>query len=520
MKNKYFPYAVGLLLFAVAFIAGMLTYKDYGITWDELDQRLIGNLTYDYVTTGKKDLLTYIYRFYGTGFELPLAMFERWFHLTEIRDIYYMRHLVTHSLFLLSALSLYILSFRLTRSVVIASLCFLMLLFAPRIYAHSFFNTKDIPFLCMFLITMSFSQLAFSRNKAGLYLALGMLAGYTTSIRVMGIMLFGFIGLFMLLDLWAEKKRSGDLRKQYINIGLYGLGFCVALYVAWPYLWRNPIGNFIESYQVMSHYDWDASVLIGGAYEHTTELPWTYFPTWFVITTPLLWTLTGAAGLVLIVADFVKKPRLFLANGRERNYLLFLLCFLIPVLAVIKLNAVIYDDWRHLYFVYPSFVLAGMYFINKVFVNKYKYAVAGLGALQLALAGMFMVKNHPFQQVYFSDLVNHEEEYLRENYELDYWGASFKEGLQYLATHDSSSNIKIACNYEDPVQHNIIMLNPADRKRFEFVKTVDKADYFITNFRGHKEDYPSKNVAYNIMVLNSSIMRIYKIKNTTATNQQ
>ena len=517
MKNRYFPYLIGLFLFIIALVIGFCTYKDYGISWDETDQRFIGNLSYDYIMNGKNDLLTYAYKNYGTGFEIPLIFFEKWFKLTDIRDIYFMRHLVTHILFLVSALSIYVLSFRLTRNVVIASLCFVMLAFAPRIYAHSFFNTKDIPFLCLFLITLSVCQYAFDKNKASLYLLLGLLTGYTTSVRVMGIMLCGFIGIFLLLDLLAEKKKNVPLKKPALNLGLFAGGFCCALYIAWPYLWRNPIGNFIESYNVMSHYNWDASVLLRGVYEHTTELPWDYFPTWFVITTPVLWILIGVAGMAFIIRDFIKNPKLFIQNTPERNYLLFFVCFLIPVIAVIKLHAIVYDDWRHLYFVYPSFVLAGVYFLNKIFINKFKYIVIGLSAIQLCLLGFFFMKFHPYQQVYFNELVSHEEEYLRDNYELEYWGCSFKQALEHLVAAVPAGVIKIACNYEDPVKHNIIMLNPKDRDRIEFVKNVTDADYFVTNFRGHKEDYPSKNIEMNIMVLNSSIMRIYKIKGTPVT---
>jgi hypothetical protein len=189
----------------------------------------------------------------------------------------------------------------------------------------------------------------------------------------------------------------------------------------------------------------------------------------------------------------------------------------VPILAVIAMHSVIYDDWRHLYFVYPSFVLVALYFINKMaqrIKGNLSYIVYGVCAIQAASVVVFMVQNHPFQQVYFNELVSHEPEYLRENFELEYWGASFKQGLDHIVSADTSKTIHIACNYDDPCKNNINMLKEADRKRIEIVPVsqISKADYFITNYRGHPEDYPSKNIEFSVKVLNSTIMAVFKLK--------
>jgi hypothetical protein len=518
MKNKLLPYIPGILLFLVALVIACLTYKDYGISWDELDQRKIGTMTYNYITSGSQELFSYQFRQYGTGFETPLIFLEKWFKLTDVRDVYQMRHFVTHLLFLLSGLAIYIMSFRLTRNWIMATLSFIMILIAPRIYAHSFFNTKDIPFLCMFTITMAFCQVAFDKNKTWLYALLGLLTGYTTSIRVMGIMLFGLIAAMLFVDLWAQMKDKEAKKKGIIKLASFISCFCVMLVAAWPYLWKSPLGNFIESYTVMSHYNWDGLILTRGVQEHATELPWTYFPTWFVITTPLLWTICGVVGFGMIIRDFFKKPKTFFKNGNERNYAFYLLCFFVPVFAVINLHAVIYDDWRHLYFVYPAFILLASYFINKIMEGKFKWVAVGVIALQACLVGFFMYKNHPFQQVYFNEMVSHEEQFLRENYELDYWGPSFKQGLEHLVAKQPNDTIRLCCNYEDPVKHNLLMLGAKDRGRFVFTD-IQHADYFITNFRGHPEEYPGKDIEYEISVLNSCIMRIYNLKAKPATTK-
>ena len=517
MKEKLFAYLPGILLFTIALFIGLHTYQDYGISWDEHWQREFGNISYNYVFKGDKALLTYPYGYYGVGLELPLMCIEKWFNLTDTRDVYLMRHEVTHVLFLLSAFAGYLLVLRLFKNNVLASIGFFMFILCPRIYAHSFFNSKDVGFLSMFLITLSFSQYAFAKNRPGLIFILGLLSGYTTSIRIMAVILGVFIFGFLLIDLLAVYRKKGNTKQSMINIALFSAGFCFALYVAWPYLWVNPVYNFFHAYSLMSHYDWDASVLIGGILEKTTELPWTYFPTWFMITVPVLWLLSGVVGLWLIIKDFIKKPSDFLQNTNDRNFLLYLLCFLTPVLAVIMLHSIIYDDWRHLYFVYPSFVLIGLYFLNKIYgslKNAYKLVVPVVCGIQIILVTVFMVKSHPFQQVYFNELVSHEDEYLRQNYELEYWGASFKQALDHIVSVDKDDTIKLACNYDDPLTNNMMILKPKDRARIKIVPVsqISKADFFVTNFRGHPEDYPSKNIEYSVKVLNSTVICVFKLK--------
>ena len=122
-----------------------------------------------------------------------------------------------------------------------------------------------------------------------------------------------------------------------------------------------------------------------------------------------------------------------------------------------------------------------------------------------------MIRNHPFQQVYFNSLVSHEKEYLRNNFELEYWGCSFKQGLEHLVSANKSDSIKIYWSVQ-PLFNNILMLREQDRKRIFVIDDRKGADYIITNFRGnHKVEYPDLKAEYSISVLNSTIMCIYKL---------
>ena len=503
MKKTLNLYSPGIILFIFSLVICMFTYKDYGVGWDEPAQRDIGLMNYAYVFSGDTTLKHHHDRDHGAGFELPLISMEHRLHLSDPRDIYLARHLATHLFFLISALFGYVLVYRLFKDQFLACIGFIMLAFMPRIYAHSFFNSKDVPFLSMLLISLAVAQIAFEKRKLLPFFFLGLACGYTNSIRIMGIVPVLMIICFLFFDIIASIIKKENAVKPVGFLLVFLLGFCGLIYMAWPTLWGDPFHNFIQVFKSLSHYHWDWWVLFRGERVRSTALPWTYFPVWFSISTPMLWLFAGIVGIVWFAFSFVRGPLTFFRNTVERNFLLYIVCFFAPVLAVILLHSVIYDDWRHLYFVYPPFVLLALFALHQLSIRGWGWVVRALCLVQVTTIGFFMVKYHPHQQVYFNYLVSHQKEYLRKNYELDYWGAATKQGLDYILAHDTSSTIRVHDMYHILLDNNVAFLPAASRKRF-VVTPTDDADYLITNFRDHTDDYKAP-VFYKIMVEHSRL---------------
>ena len=109
-------------IFFVIFIVGLLSFKDYGISWDEKMSRGVGFLNGKYVLEnyfndiyqkiistnenikfGKLEnynLENYPERAYGVSFELPMALIEFIFNIKEIDKVFLLRHFVTFFIFL------------------------------------------------------------------------------------------------------------------------------------------------------------------------------------------------------------------------------------------------------------------------------------------------------------------------------------------------------------------------------------------------------------------------------------
>jgi len=507
LTSSYWP---GFILFLVALAIGLSIYQDYGVSWDEPIQRGMGRVSYNYVFNNDPSLLQFNERSHGVAFELPLIILEKRMHITDQRDIYLMRHLVTHLFFLVSVFFGYILCLRLFKDQFLACLGFVLLAFNPRIYAHSFFNTKDIPFLSAVIILFAITQIAFEKNKRGWYILMAVACAYATSIRVMGILFAACISLFFIADIINAIRRKEKTGKATGNFLLFITVFCGILYATWPILWTRPVFHFKEEFQALSHIYWSGFVLLNGVNYPGDTLPWFYVPEWFSITMPVLWLFAGLTGFTWLLVSFFKKPGTYFENTPQRNFIMYAICFSVPVIAVIALHSILYDDWRHVYFIYPSFVMLILFALQKIATGYKRKIVIVLCILQIGVTSVFMVRNHPFEHIYFNQLVSHKKEFLRTHFDLDYWGCSDMQSLEYILAHDNADSIKVWRSL-DPVGNNLGMIPATSRKRIILVDSSDHPAYFITNFRNHPGDYPYTNICFEMKVLNSTILRVYKL---------
>ena len=94
---------------------------------------------------------------YGVLFDLPLAFIEHYF-IDDIKNVFYVRHFLTFLIFFISTIYFYYLVKINLKKSYIALIGVLILVTTPRIFSHSFYNSKDILFLS-FLIIASFYSL-------------------------------------------------------------------------------------------------------------------------------------------------------------------------------------------------------------------------------------------------------------------------------------------------------------------------------------------------------------------------
>lgn len=500
--NELFFKRAAIVFFIGFFVVGCFAFSDYGISNDEEAQRFIGEINYNFIKTGNaNEFLTLgdygAGKYHGPVFEIFLYAAEKIFNVTDSRNIFVLRHGLNFLTFFVATLFFYLLGLKLFKSRGVALLCCMMLVISPRIFAESFYNSKDLPMLCFCIIASYSAFLFIERQTIGWALIHALCCALVLDIRIMGMIL-----PIATLYLYAMQKSKKIIPLLFFIS--YTIGFTIAF---WPVLWLNPYYHFIEAFRQLSHFSLTANILYLGKLVSITNLPWHYLPVSLATTTPVCYLILFLVGLFFAVRNsFVN-----FSNTLPMQFSLFM--FATPILAVIILNSVVYNSWRHVYFVYPYLLLISTYGFTeliKTVKNKLMVKIISFSTLSsiLFVCG-FMIVNHPFQNVYFNYLAGKN---VRQNFELDYWGLSYKQGLEYILANDKSDIIYIANN----MGVNIGILPAEDRKRFMFSNDYSKGPksvkYFLTNFITHPDDYDFGTSVFQVKVGNEKILEVLKLR--------
>jgi hypothetical protein len=506
------------LFFAAFLLIGLGIYKDYGLSWDENRNHANGKKSFNYVFKGDRSLLTYSDRYYGVAFELPLFMIEKILKLETSRQVFLMRHLATFLMFFLGVVFFYRLNKDHFRSWKIGLLGSLLLILSPRLFAESFYNSKDLVFLSLFIISI-YTLIQFL-EKASLFRAAvhAFVCALLIDVRVLGILVPGLtLVFFVAATIFTNRSPARTLKKGIPALFLFlALTICLMI-LFWPILWNDPVAQFIRAWRKMSRYPWSRAVLYMGRYLFPENLPWHYIPVWMLITTPLLYTATFVAGLVRSIAEIFRRPVSRFRDSQKRDILLFLAWFFGPLLAVIIFKPVVYDSWRHLYFIYPAFLilsLKGMLILHASLksIRRAGKVLAPLFVLiiffGLARTAAFLIINHPHQNVYFNVLAGKN---VQADWDLDYWGLSYRQALEYILKHDPDQRINI-CVQNAPGELNSFILKDEDGKRLNYVTDLGQAKYFLSDYRWQKEGYSYPQEFYSITVGRAKIMVVFKLR--------
>ena len=467
--------------------AGALAAGDYGASMDAETQQRIALRALDYILGRNQELLTHKDRLYGPVFELLLLGAERLLRLEDAQAVYLSRHLLTHLFFLAAGLCGAQLAYDRYGRRGLAWAFLLLFLLHPRLYAHSFFNSKDVPFLSLFLIVLWLTHRAFRQNTARAFLLCGVGAGLLISVRLPGFLLGGAVLAARLCDLCLAPDRAARRRVLHTSAA-FALAAALALYAAHPYLWTAPQARLAELAGQTARFANNRTLnLFQGALFWETELPPRYVPAWFAVTTPLPALLLGLVGMLTLGQRVGAQAGAALRNTPLRFDLLLLACVIGPALAVILLNSSLYNGWRHMYFLYAPFsllALRGLHALTGARPPRLRAAARGAVGLGAGATVAAMICLHPYQHVYFNGLVDRATpERLRTRYPLDYWGTSLREAFAVLLARYPARPVRAYASVPAHVNRNL--LARAERQRITLPPGEGEAaaDFYVTDYR-------------------------------------
>ena len=346
-------------------VIGVSVLDDYGVGADVHWQRNIAYTNVRYIYGDRDALYVDHNRYYGVAFELPLLLAEHWLGLDDSRNWILSRHLLTHLFFLTGGFFAALLVYRLFGSRWLALFALLAFLLHPRLYAHSFFNSKDIPALSMFMIALYLTHRAFRRETVGAFVLCGVGVALAMNMRIMGAMLLPAVLSLRCLDWYFAGREGADgggrgRGRVLLTAGAFLLAGVGTLYATMPFLWDDPLA-WSDALAALSHHPHYEYYLFRGAVAHAWDPPVEYLPTWIGISTPpgvLLLALLGAAA---VGVRSIIRPCDALRDVRLRFGLLLTGCLALSVLAVIVLGSHMYNGWRHMYLLYAPIALLSSY---------------------------------------------------------------------------------------------------------------------------------------------------------------
>jgi len=401
------------------------------------------------------------------------------------------RHIATFLLFYIGVIVFYLLCAENFRSKWWGLLGAILLVLHPRIFAESFYNSKDIGFLSAFVISFYFGMRFVQKPTGFRAFLFAVASGFAIDMRIIG----GLVHVLILPQLlFVTHKRLKSIIKPILIYIVSSVGF---VYAFWPILWENPIVQFWNAITYMGGYSQlGGGVLYFGEFIQAPDVPWHYLPVWIGITTPVVYLALFMAGLVCVLVK------------RDRWGLTLFCWFIIPILFALLTSLPLYDGWRHFYFIYPAFVGLAISGLVHLWRKCAATRIAGivLFVLVVVSVSLFMIRNHPYQNVYFSELIGGIAG-ANNRFDLDYWGLSFKRGLQYVAKRDSDRQIPVFVAYGFEKQ---ILFLPKEYRRFVWLSDTKGARYILSNFRWQSNVPPYPEI-YHITVDGVKIMSVFQV---------
>ena len=443
-----------LVLGVVAIVAG-LTFRDYGLGWDDYTHAEYADLLLRMYESGFKDTgaLSFANLYmYGGGFDMAAALLHKVIPL----ELFETRRMLGA---IVGVIGLAI-TWRLARRIggPLAGLAALLLLaLCPTFYGHMFMNPKDAPFaVAMMVLIMGLVRLIeeYPAPSPRTILLVGFGAGLSLGCRVLGglALIYAVIGF---IPLWIEEFRKQGAREaihRFAHVAyvlLPGLAFgYLVMGLIWPWSIMEP-GHPLEAVTYFSHFfekPWKE--MFDGALVSVPDMPWSYLPTLFALQLPeVLLALLAAA----VIATFMSLSRTDVTAKRKSIMLMLTLAAMLPLVIAMVKRPALYNGIRHFIFVIPPMtVLAGVAFargMDWLGENRRVWQPAALAvfAFGLLLPLSEMIRLHPYQYTHFNHIAGTVR--TADNFfMLDYWGLALKQASDGLRE-------QLAERQEVPPQH-------------------------------------------------------------------
>src|SRR3954464_9392215 len=281
-----------IVLAAVAIIAS-LTFRDYGLGWDDYTHAEYAELLLRMYGSGFKDTgaLSFANLYmYGGGFDMAAALLHKIIPL----ELFETRRLLGAAVGLIGLA----VTWRLARRVggPIAGLAALLLLVVcPTFYGHMFMNPKDAPFaVAMAILILGLVRLAeeYPQPSPRTILIVGLGAGLSIGCRILGglALIYALVGFVPLLIAEVRNQGPREAAHRFFHVLRVLVPGLVLGYLVMGLVWPWSIIDFANPFHALTYFShffekpWKE--MFDGALVSVPDMPWSYLPTLFALQMP------------------------------------------------------------------------------------------------------------------------------------------------------------------------------------------------------------------------------------------
>lgn len=493
--NRKFFSLIFISFLAVYLLVGISVFQDYNVSADEPIQREHSRVAYKYINdklfhreidsmANVEELPEYAFKYYGVTMQMPLVLVEDFFHFDlSMRRIFQGRHLYNFLICVLGYICFYFALKKIFGNRWYALAGMVLISLYPRFYAYQFYDIKNMIFAALNMVTFFTLVNVVERCNFLNILLFAMAAALTTNQRIMGVLFPTIlIGYYIVADITmtrvAHRENTNELYTSVIGWKKYPLIvllYLVSWFIITPAAWEEPVRTFYETFAGFSHYEgWNGTMMFNGRLITCEERPWYYLFVWFGISIPVWYLVLFAAGHIYAVVSIWKSDHKWLdVLGKYKWIICSLILFWGSVGAVIILNSRIYEEWRHMFFVFVPFCCIAVYGFVYLLQHINKKVVCSIAAVCLVIQAAWLIGNHPYQEVYFNAIGRN----LATRFDRDTWHASNLEMLKWIIDHDDGVQISVKGNFIETAK--LVM---DDEEKDRIISTKEETDYILVNY--------------------------------------
>lgn len=494
-----------IFFYIIVIFLAAISFKDYGIHIEEKFHRLNGLYWLNYIA-GTFNLVNLqevtqikiskiydytlspieTYNKYGIVLDLPAALLEVIFKIEEVQNVYYLKHLLSFLIFLLSSIFFFKILIERYSNFYLSYLGLILYVTTPRILGDSFLY-KDVLFLSIFMITIYFFLKSIRNFDYRNLLFFSIFSALSINLRIFAVII-PFLFLFILC---LRNFHKSCIKKNLKEISYYIFLLIFFTYALWPYLWESPFSNFLDLFKSLEKDLIQIKVFYNNSYISNKFLPDAYIFNWVFITSPLLYSILFSLGYFFCCKRMInryfsiKEKNIYydLWRGKKEEIdfiFLFILTFFI--LFFLMLNAPFYNGWRLIYFLnifILYFIINFLYKAKIFFFRTHQNKIILALTFFLVFYNIFaLIKLHPFQSIYFNSFVS---EKVKNSFEGDYYGLGTKHFFNRILEIEKSK-INIAVASHTPIQRGLESLTSDQRTKINIVgQEYNQADYIFKN---------------------------------------